>query len=75
MTELLHIVVNHLIVKQLAYSIILMIFYFQDMEVSYFQAYIDGVDFVFMDSPIFRHMQNNIYGGNRLVGYLSCGFV
>ncbi|XVF14276.1 hypothetical protein REPUB_Repub09cG0044800 [Reevesia pubescens] len=38
----------------------------QDMEVSYFQAYIDGVDFVFMDNPIFRHMQNNIYGGNRL---------
>ncbi|XVF16633.1 hypothetical protein REPUB_Repub10bG0049300 [Reevesia pubescens] len=38
----------------------------QDMEVSYFQAYIDGVDFVFIDIPMFRHMQNNIYGGNRL---------
>ncbi|XVE83771.1 hypothetical protein DITRI_Ditri16bG0113200 [Diplodiscus trichospermus] len=38
----------------------------QDMEVSYFQAYIDGVDFVFIDSPIFHHMQNNIYGGDRL---------
>ncbi|XP_022739289.1 granule-bound starch synthase 2, chloroplastic/amyloplastic-like isoform X2 [Durio zibethinus] len=38
----------------------------QDMEVSYFQAYIDGVDFVFMDAPMFRHMQSNIYGGNRL---------
>ncbi|XWS40885.1 hypothetical protein CRYUN_Cryun17cG0034500 [Craigia yunnanensis] len=38
----------------------------QDIEVSYFQAYIDGVDFVFTDIPMFRHMQNNIYGGNRL---------
>ncbi|KAL2335505.1 hypothetical protein Fmac_016718 [Flemingia macrophylla] len=38
----------------------------QDMEVSYFQAYIDGVDFVFIDSPIFRHLQDNIYGGNRM---------
>nr|KYP42916.1 hypothetical protein KK1_035665 [Cajanus cajan] len=38
----------------------------QDMEVSYYQAYIDGVDFVFIDSPIFRHLQDNIYGGNRM---------
>ncbi|KAL3629378.1 Sucrose synthase [Castilleja foliolosa] len=38
----------------------------QDMEVKYFQAYIDGVDFVFIDSPIFRHIENNIYGGNRV---------
>ncbi|XP_028116734.1 granule-bound starch synthase 2, chloroplastic/amyloplastic-like [Camellia sinensis] len=38
----------------------------QDMEVIYFQAYIDGVDFVFIDSPVFRHIENNIYGGNRV---------
>ncbi|CAH2055342.1 unnamed protein product [Thlaspi arvense] len=38
----------------------------QDMEVTYFHAYIDGVDFVFIDSPVFRHLSNNIYGGNRL---------
>ncbi|XP_025624089.1 granule-bound starch synthase 2, chloroplastic/amyloplastic isoform X1 [Arachis hypogaea] len=38
----------------------------QDMEVLYFQAYIDGVDFVFIDSPILRHIENNIYGGNRV---------
>ncbi|KAK4279382.1 hypothetical protein QN277_011172 [Acacia crassicarpa] len=38
----------------------------QDIEVRYFQTYIDGVDFVFIDSPMFRHMGNNIYGGNRL---------
>ncbi|ONK75440.1 uncharacterized protein A4U43_C03F16860 [Asparagus officinalis] len=38
----------------------------QDMEVSYFHAYIDGVDFVFIDSPIFRHREKDIYGGNRV---------
>ncbi|KAF5479163.1 hypothetical protein F2P56_000013 [Juglans regia] len=38
----------------------------QDVEVRYFQAYIDGVDFVFIESPVFRHMGNNIYGGNRM---------
>ncbi|CAI9758660.1 unnamed protein product [Fraxinus pennsylvanica] len=38
----------------------------QDMEVTYFQTYIDGVDFVFMDSPVFRHRENDIYGGNRM---------
>ncbi|KDO72589.1 hypothetical protein CISIN_1g006770mg [Citrus sinensis] len=39
----------------------------QDIEVAYFQAYIDGVDFVFLDSPLFRHLGNNIYGGGREV--------
>lgn len=38
----------------------------QDMEVMYFHAYIDGVDFVFIDSPVFRHLSSNIYGGHRL---------
>lgn len=38
----------------------------QDMEVMYYHAYIDGVDFVFIDSPVFRHLSSNIYGGNRL---------
>lgn len=37
----------------------------QDHEVTYFQAYVDGVDFVFIDSPMFRHIENNIYGGKR----------
>ncbi|KAJ8486134.1 hypothetical protein OPV22_018619 [Ensete ventricosum] len=40
--------------------------YGQDMEVSYFHSYIDGVDFVFVDHPVFQHQENNIYGGNRL---------
>ncbi|KAA8530375.1 hypothetical protein F0562_005084 [Nyssa sinensis] len=38
----------------------------QDMEVTFFQTYIDGVDFVFIDAPIFRNIENNIYGGNRM---------
>ncbi|KAK8673597.1 hypothetical protein V6N13_111923 [Hibiscus sabdariffa] len=37
----------------------------QDMEVSYYHTYIDGVDFVFMDAAMFRHMQSDIYGGKR----------
>ncbi|GAB4827319.1 Sucrose synthase [Ancistrocladus abbreviatus] len=36
----------------------------QDIEVGYFQSYIDGVDFVFTDSPLFRGIENNIYGGS-----------
>ncbi|PKA56771.1 Starch synthase 2, chloroplastic/amyloplastic [Apostasia shenzhenica] len=39
----------------------------QDMEVAYFHAYIDGVDFVFIEHSMFRHCQRNIYGGDRLV--------
>ncbi|KAF7820527.1 granule-bound starch synthase 2, chloroplastic/amyloplastic-like [Senna tora] len=38
----------------------------QDVEVTYFQTYIDGVDFVFIDSHMFRHLEQNIYGGNRV---------
>ncbi|CAM0913603.1 unnamed protein product [Alopecurus aequalis] len=37
----------------------------QDLEVNYFHAYIDGVDFVFIDAPLFRHRQDDIYGGSR----------
>ncbi|CAL5351139.1 unnamed protein product [Camellia sinensis] len=41
----------------------------QDVDVSYFQAYIDGVDFVFVDSYMFHNFESNIYiwwrsGGN-----------
>ncbi|KAM5581394.1 hypothetical protein ABKV19_010554 [Rosa sericea] len=38
---------------------------YKHMEVAYFHSYIDGVDFVFIDSPMFRHMENNIYAGKR----------
>ncbi|PWZ18065.1 Soluble starch synthase 2-3, chloroplastic/amyloplastic [Zea mays] len=37
----------------------------QDLEVNYFHAFIDGVDFVFIDAPLFRHRQDDIYGGSR----------
>ncbi|PAN47190.1 hypothetical protein PAHAL_9G241000 [Panicum hallii] len=37
----------------------------QDMEVKYYHAYVDGVDFVFIDNPIFHHVESEIYGGNR----------
>ncbi|XP_078175012.1 soluble starch synthase 2-2, chloroplastic/amyloplastic-like [Carex rostrata] len=35
----------------------------QDFEVNFYQEYIDGVDFVFIDSPLFRHLENDIYRG------------
>nr|CAB3451070.1 unnamed protein product [Digitaria exilis] len=38
----------------------------QDSEVTYFHSYIDGVDFVFIEAPPFRHRHDNIYGGERL---------
>ncbi|CAL5338478.1 hypothetical protein CsSME_00022017 [Camellia sinensis var. sinensis] len=38
----------------------------QDVDVSYFQVYIDGVDFVFVDSYMFRNFESNIYGGDRV---------
>uniref|UniRef100_A0A0D9VKZ0 starch synthase n=1 Tax=Leersia perrieri TaxID=77586 RepID=A0A0D9VKZ0_9ORYZ len=37
----------------------------QDSEVNYFHAFIDGVDFVFIEAPPFRHRHNDIYGGER----------
>jgi hypothetical protein len=39
----------------------------QDSEVTYFHSYIDGVDFVFLEAPPFRHRHNDIYGGERMV--------
>ncbi|TVU28499.1 hypothetical protein EJB05_20018 [Eragrostis curvula] len=38
----------------------------QDSEVTYFHSYIDGVDFVFLEAPPFRHRHNDIYGGQRM---------
>ncbi|KAA0053773.1 granule-bound starch synthase 2 [Cucumis melo var. makuwa] len=38
----------------------------QDYEVSYFQTYVDGVDFVFIDNSMFHNREQNIYGGDRL---------
>lgn len=46
----------------------------QDLEVAYFHAFIDGVDFVFIECPMFRHMGHNIYGGKREVRDVCCQF-
>lgn len=46
------------------------------MEVGYFHSFIDGVDFVFVDSPVFHAFASSIYGGSREVLIflvLSCG--
>lgn len=37
----------------------------QDFEVSYYQVYKDGVDFVFIDAAPFRGIAGDIYGGSR----------
>ncbi|KAG6556462.1 hypothetical protein Mapa_002407 [Marchantia paleacea] len=37
----------------------------EDMTVGYFHGYIDGVDFVFIDSPLYHAFKTNIYGGSR----------
>lgn len=47
----------------------------QEMEVKYYHAYIDGVDFVFIDNPIFHHVESEIYGGNRTVSIPSLHFL
>ncbi|KAL9274930.1 Starch synthase 2, chloroplastic/amyloplastic-like protein [Drosera capensis] len=36
----------------------------QDFEVSYYQVYKDGVDFVFIDAALLRGIKGNIYGGS-----------
>ncbi|KAI3726104.1 hypothetical protein L1987_65901 [Smallanthus sonchifolius] len=37
----------------------------EDVDVQYFQTYIDGVDFVFIRCHMFSNLGSNIYGGNR----------
>lgn len=39
----------------------------QDIEVSYYHTYLDGVDFVFVDASLYHHVAGNIYGGSREV--------
>lgn len=35
--------------------------YGHEVEVRYFQTYIDGVDFIFIESLNFHHLEQNIY--------------
>ncbi|KAL1549132.1 starch synthase [Salvia divinorum] len=44
----------------------------QDFEVNYFHAYINGVDFVFIDSLLFRHIENDIYRVHGVVLQSCC---
>ncbi|XP_057838459.1 granule-bound starch synthase 2, chloroplastic/amyloplastic isoform X2 [Cryptomeria japonica] len=37
----------------------------KDMEVGYFHADIDGIDYIFIDNPIFHAFKDNIYGGSQ----------
>ncbi|GKB93681.1 granule-bound starch synthase 2, chloroplastic/amyloplastic [Tanacetum coccineum] len=37
----------------------------EDVDVEYFQTFIDGVDFVFIRCHMFNNLGSNIYGGNR----------
>ena len=37
----------------------------QTFEVGYFHGYIDDVDYIFVDHPIFHGYEANIYGGSR----------
>lgn len=40
----------------------------------YFQTYIDGVDFVFIENHMFRNLGSNIYSGNRSVSVIQDNF-
>ncbi len=35
------------------------------LQVGYFHAFVDGVDYVFVDHPAFFKLGKNIYGGER----------
>jgi hypothetical protein len=37
----------------------------QDVEVGYFHAFVDGVDYVFVDHPCFHARAKDMYGGER----------
>jgi len=37
----------------------------QEHEYGYFHAYVDGVDYVFVDHPAYRSFGDDIYGGSR----------
>eukprot|EP00879_Flechtneria_rotunda_P003827 GHRR01004067.1.p2 GENE.GHRR01004067.1~~GHRR01004067.1.p2 ORF type:complete len:404 (+),score=126.48 GHRR01004067.1:228-1439(+) len=47
----------------------------QDVEVGYFHAYIDGVDFVFVDHSSFHFRAKDIYGGERQEIQFRCALL
>ncbi|KXZ56723.1 hypothetical protein GPECTOR_1g651 [Gonium pectorale] len=44
-------------------------------EVGYFHAFVDGVDYVFVDHPSFHSQGKNIYGGERAEILFRCGLL
>lgn len=47
----------------------------QDVEVGYFHAYLDGVDYVFVDHPSFHYRAKDIYGGERQEIQFRCALL
>lgn len=45
------------------------------VQIGYFHGYIDGVDYVFVDHPCFRHLGDNIYGGDRMSIAFRCALL
>ena len=45
------------------------------MQIGYFHGYIEGVDYVFVDHPCFRHLGDNIYGGDRMSIAFRCALL
>ena len=44
-------------------------------QIGYFHGYIDGVDYVFVDHPSYRHLGENIYGGDRMSIAFRCALL
>ncbi|WIA09124.1 hypothetical protein OEZ85_008536 [Tetradesmus obliquus] len=47
----------------------------QDVEVGYFHAFLDGVDYVFVDHPSFHFRAKDIYGGERQEIQFRCALL
>ena len=45
------------------------------VQIGYFHGFIEGVDYVFVDHPCFRHLGENIYGGDRMSIAFRCALL
>ncbi len=45
------------------------------VQVGYFHAFVDGVDYVFVDHPCFHGRGKNIYGGERQEILFRCALL
>jgi starch synthase len=46
-----------------------------EQEVGYFHAYVDGVDYVFVDHACFNTRGNDLYGGTRMDLLFRCSLL